>query len=249
MTSKPRGSVARIGFLCPVDGLNDDEYWNYLAEGVGWYIARYSAGLPEETLDDEAIAAYADPALVARATDLLLAVKPDVVAMGDFAAGIFNGLEGDKEMSDAVGRVCGVPVATGLQAMLAAMTALKARRVSVVSPYPNALSARVEACFEAVGLDVLAMHSADESDEFGIGLSTEKRWMNAALAADHPDSDAIVIAGGGVRIATSIAATEASLGKPVIATSAALVWQAQRLAGIDATSAHLGSLYDAHGNA
>lgn len=243
MNDIPRGSVARLGFLCPVDGLNDDEYWNYLADGVGWYIARYSAGLAEETLDDEAIAAYADPVHVRRAASLLLAVKPHAVALGDVAASVYGGHAGDRAMRAAVEAVAGVPAASGLWALTAAAAAVGAKRVAVVTPYPGDLGARLSASLEEAGLVVLSLQNEEENDEFGIALSSSDRWERQAMAADRADADAIIIAGGGVRVAACIASLEARLRKPVVASPAALVWLTQRLAGTDATCSGLGTLF------
>lgn len=249
MNDIPRGSVARVGFLCPVDGLNDDEYWNYLADGVGWYIARYSAGLAEETLDDEAIAAYADPVHVRRAASLLLAVKPHVVALADVAAGVHGGHAGDRAMRNAVEAVVDVPVASGLWALTAAVAAVGVKRVAVVTPYPGDLGARLSASLQEAGLVVLSLQNEEERDEFGIGLSSSARWERQAMAADRADADAIVIAGGGVRVAGCLDVLETRLRKPVIASPAALVWLAQRLAGVDCTRSGFGTLFKDFGRA
>lgn len=63
------------------------------------------------------------------------------------------------------------------------------------------------------------------------------------MAADSADADAIIIAGGGVRVAGCLDVLESRLRKPVIASPAALVWLAHRLAGTDCTRDGLGTLF------
>lgn len=242
-----RGSAARIGFLWPVDGLNDDEYWECLPPGVGWYPARYDAGTPDETLTEATIAAYADPALPARAVRLLQAVRPQAVALGDVAASCFDGPAGDRAIRAAVRAAAGVPVASGLSALAAALRAVGARRIALVTPYPADLAGRVEAALRASGLDVTGAASAGSADEFGIGLTPPEVWAERMAAADRPEAEALVLAGGGVRIGRCLAELEERSGKPVVASPQALVWYATRLAGADASRPGFGQLFADHG--
>lgn len=69
------------------------------------------------------------------------------------------------------------------------------------------------------------------------------------MAADRTDADAILIAGGGVRVAACLELLETRLRKPVIASPAALVWLAQRLAGTDAMRRGLETLFRDFGRA
>lgn len=242
-----RGASARIGFLWPVDGLNDDEYWDCLAPGVGWYAARYDAGTADETLTEETIGAYADPAVAARAARLVAAVRPQAVALGDVAASCFAGPRGDAAIRSAVAAVAGVPAASGLTALRAALGVMAVRRIALVTPYPPDLAASVEAALREFGFDVVAASTAAETDEFGIGLTPPEVWADRLRGADHPRAEALVLAGGGVRIGTALDALEAACGKPVVASPQALVWLATRLAGADATVPGRGRLLAEHG--
>jgi maleate cis-trans isomerase len=244
-----RGSRTRIGFLWPVDGLNDDEYWDCLAPGVGWYTARYGAGTSDETLSVETIAAYAEPAVVARAVPLIATIRPDEVALGDVVASCFAGADGDREIRAAVRTAAGVPVASGLLAIRESLRVVGARRINLLLPYPIDLSERVEAAVAGCGVEVVVAAAAAETDEFGIGMTAPEVWAERAARVDDTAADAVVIAGGGVRIGRCIAALEARLGKPVIASPQALVWLATRLAGVDATVGGLGHLLQVHGRA
>ncbi len=242
-----RGARARIGFLWPADGLNDDEYWSYLPDCVAWLTARYTPATGDETLTLDTIDAYADPALIARAARLLEAVKPHAVACGDNAASVVRGRDGDRAMAAAVEAVLHVPVATAGGAILAGLAAFQAGTIGLVSPYPADLTERLSAFLEAAGHGIAKLITAGETDEWGIGGATPDRWARAARAAGSAPVDAVVVAGGGIRMSGAIEPLERDLARPVIATPAALVWHAARLAGIDVRAAGEGRLYREHG--
>ena len=51
-----RGSAGRIGFLWPADGLNDDEFWSCLPDGVALPTTRYAVtgDLSAESFENDA---------------------------------------------------------------------------------------------------------------------------------------------------------------------------------------------------
>lgn len=242
-----RGRLARIGFLWPADGLNDDEYWAFLPAGVAWLTARYTPDLGSEDLTLATVEAYASPKLLEQAVRLLLPVMPHVVACGDNAASVVNGLVGDELMRQAIERVAGVPATTPGAAILAATTRLGAVSLAVVSPYPPDLTRRLVAFFESAGHPVSDVVIEPESGEWGIGLAPPERWTAAAARLDRSRADAIVIAGGGVRMFGAIAGLEHELDRPVICAPAALVWHACQLAGLNVCAAGDGLLYSRFG--
>lgn len=238
-----RGQRGRIGFLWPADGLNDDEYWSYLPVGVSWLTARYTPDLGSEALTISTIEAYADPALLAHAARLLQAVKPHVIACGDNAASIVNGVAGDRAIRMAVEKATGVAVATPGSSILAALDRLGAKRLAVISPYPKDLSDRLVGFLHQAGHWVSDLIVIPEDDEWGIGLALPCRWAEAVGQLDLSLADAIVVAGGGVRLFGVIGDLENEHDRPIVAAPASLVWHACQLAGFDVRQAGDGTLY------
>ena len=69
--SSMRGWRGRIGLIMPDDGINDDEYWNYLPEGVTILNARFTTKTRDDDISVEMVKAYSDLKLLGKAADVI----------------------------------------------------------------------------------------------------------------------------------------------------------------------------------
>ena len=239
-----RGSAGRIGFLFPGDGLNDDEFWSYLPDGVAWLTARYPGTLPDQPLNQATFAASADLGPMVAAAGVLAEAHPDVIVTGDHAGSFILGLGHDLAQGHAIAQASGARAgSTPSTAIVAALQSLGIARVAITSPYDTEVTAAGRAFLQGHGIAVVAEARRSFDDETGIAGQAADFWSEAAQAADHPDAQAIVLMGGGLRTGGMIARLEAVLGKPVIAATAALVWHASLLLGVNPDRPHLGRLF------
>lgn len=239
-----RGSAGRIGFLFPGDGLNDDEFWSYLPDGVAWLTTRYPGTLPDQPLNHATFAASADLGPMVAAAGVLGEAHPDVIVTGDHAGSFILGLGHDLVQAEAIAAASGARASsTPSTAILAALASLGLSRVAITSPYDADVTAAGRAFLEGHGISVVNEARRSFVDETGIAGQEAAFWEEAAQAANHPDAQAIVLMGGGLRTAGSLARLEALLGKPVIAATAALVWHACALLGANQPRPHLGRLF------
>jgi maleate cis-trans isomerase len=104
------------------------------------------------------------------------------------------------------------------------------RRLALATPYPELISTAGRAYWEAAGFDVVAHRRLD--DVVNIYEETEDRACELGRAADVPDAQAVLISGTGLPTAGMVARLERDLGKPVVTSQAATLWQALRAAGI-----------------
>ncbi|MBI1383772.1 MAG: aminotransferase class III-fold pyridoxal phosphate-dependent enzyme [Rhizobiales bacterium] len=240
-----RGSRARVAFIWPDDGLNDDEYWSYLPDGVAWLASRYPGTLEGHGLDRATFEASADLAPMITAARLTRAARPAVAALGDHAGSFIKGSGFDLVQARAIAEAAGAPHGTTPSTALgAALAHLDARRIAVVSPYDAEVTAAGLAFLEADGLAVVSLRQVAHHDEHAIAGAGAEVWRGAAVSADHPEADAIVFLGGGLRTAGMLARLEADRGKPAVPATAALVWHACRLAGVEAEKPGMGRLFD-----
>lgn len=241
-----RGTAGRIGFLFPGDGLNDDEYWSYLPEGVAWLTARYPGTLPDQPLNQATFAASADLGAMVAAARVLAEAHPDVIVTGDHAGSFILGVGHDVAQAKAITLASGARAgSTPSTAIVAALKSLSLTRVAITSPYDAEVTAAGRAFLLGHGIDVVGEERRSFANETGIAGQEAEFWAEAARAADHPDAQAIVLLGGGLRTGGSVARLEAALGKPVIAATAALVWHACQLLGATRPRPHLGRLFGA----
>jgi 4-aminobutyrate aminotransferase len=241
-----RGVAGRIGFLFPGDGLNDDEYWSWLPDDVAWLTARYPGTLPDQPLNRATFAASADTGPMVAAARILAEAHPQVIVTGDHAGSFILGHGHDLRQIDAIVAASGARAgSTPSTAIIAALRHLGLSRVAITSPYDPEVTAAGRAFLESHGITVTGEARRSFDNETGIAGQAEAFWAEAAIAANTPDAEAVVLMGGGLRTGGSVARLEAQLGKPVIAAPAALVWHACSLLGIDAPRPRLGRLFGA----
>jgi 4-aminobutyrate aminotransferase-like enzyme/maleate cis-trans isomerase len=239
-----RGAAGRIGFLFPGDGLNDDEFWSWLPDGVAWLTARYPGTLPDQPLNHATFKASADLGPMVAAAKVLAEAHPDVIVTGDHAGSFILGPGHDITQAKAIAQASGARAgSTPSTAIIAALQSLGIARVAITSPYDADVTAAGRAFLEGHGITVLAEARRSFADESGISGQEADFWAEAARAADHPEAGAIVLMGGGLRTGDTVARLEAALGKPVIAATAALVWHACQLLGVNPPRPHLGRLF------
>lgn len=132
---------------------------------------------------------------------------------------------------DAVSARLGVPVVTAAQAVCAALRALDARRVALVSPYSDALTRASEAYWRARGFEVgqVVRVTATAGEAAAPGAHPIYALGDAALrraldAVDGGAADAVVVLGTGLASLPAIAATPRVGGAPVLSCMLALAW-------------------------
>ncbi|MEI6098776.1 MAG: aminotransferase class III-fold pyridoxal phosphate-dependent enzyme [Alphaproteobacteria bacterium] len=239
-----RGAAGRIGFLFPGDGLNDDEYWSYLPDDVAWLTARYPGTLPDEPLNHATFTASANLGPMVAAARVLAEAHPDVIVTGDHAGSFILGVGHDLAQGRAIAQASGARAgSTPSTAIVAALQSLGLNRVAITSPYDAEVTAAGRDFLQGHGIAVVAEARRSFDDETGIAGQEADFWAKAAQAANHPDAQAIVLMGGGLRTGGMIAQLEAVLGKPVIAATAALVWHACQLLAVNPDRPHLGRLF------
>ena len=82
-------------------------------------------------------------------------------------------------------------------------------------------------------------------DNYGQGELRPDAVYELGRAADHPEAEAVVLSCTDMRSVEIIARLEAKLGKPVITSNQAMVFQAMQLAGLGGTLSGFGRLLEA----
>lgn len=134
-----------------------------------------------------------------------------------------------------------VPVISAAGAVAAALAALGARKVAMVSPYPAWLTEASVAYWQSRGVEVLRVVSpeGDRTDTRRIYALGTTEAIAALGALDLAGADAVLLTGTGMPTLGAIAWHAARSRLPVVASNLCLAWAAtQRLAGaaLDADS-------------
>ncbi|MEO3475563.1 aspartate/glutamate racemase family protein [Roseomonas sp. CAU 1739] len=234
--------VKRIGVIAPPANVAlERELPRYLPDGVVTSHNRLSR--PEARLTKESLLAMGESAMRA-ATDLAYA-RPDVVMYGCTSGSFLDGFGNEAKIAERITGLIGVPAFTTSTAVLEALRAVGARRVFMVTPYPEDMNQHEVKFLAHHGFEVPAY------DSFRCALSEEIRAISsqdvAALVLRNRDAiagcDAVFISCTNLLVLDQIAALEQALDCPVITSNQASLWAALRRLDVPTASIACGRLF------
>jgi maleate isomerase len=219
---------AKIGYvLLATEQTVQDDVIALTPEGVGVHFAR--AAIPDSITNDT-LAAQAD--LLADCAETLLPDGSlDVVCYactsGSLVIGetrVFNELNQGAPNATATSLITGV---------IRALHAVGAHRIVVGTPYLDEINAREKAYLEHTGFEVLDIRGLQIERDSDMVRVAPNFLAEFAHSLDQQDADAIFISCGALRTLDVVDEIERKVGKPVICSNQAMIWDTLRLAGID----------------
>lgn len=242
--SDARPLRTRIGIICPDDGVNDDEYWSYLPEGVSLLWTRYTTAKRLNPISVDMVGSYGDPSIIADAAQTLSMTRPNTVAFCCNSCSFVHGFAVDEKIRQTIQRVTHAPATSVTFAQIEGLKALKARRVALAGPYRPEVTQKLQQLLELQGFVVTSTFSLGLETEWEIGNSPPSRWYDLACRVNTPDADAIVLACSGIRTREIMGPLERELGKPLVSAPAVTVWHSLRLAGVRTPVVNGGTLLE-----
>jgi len=232
---------AKIGYLLlATEQTVQDEVMALRPEGVGVHVSRLA--IPD-LITVETLAAQAD--LLADAAALLLPDGSlDVVCYACTSGSLVIGEDRVfAELRKGQPRAFPTSIITGV---IAALEALQIRRPVVCTPYVKAVNDAEIAYLEARGFAVQGLYGLElEKDSDMVRLPPEfLAEYAAAAAARHPEADGLFFSCGALRSTGIVEPLERDLGKPVVVSNQAMIWDCLRKAGVNDANAGRGRLFD-----
>lgn len=246
------GWRARLGLIVPsTNSVNEPDFYRNLPEGVEIHTARMK--LDEESYreeDGEESLAKMTENHLDRAAELVSDPEIDIIIYGCTSGSFLKGLEYDEQIKSRLQDATGVPAITTSSALRHAASELNCESITITTPYIKEINDRAEWYFEEAGFDV--------KDVSGLGIATVGSGRDVrshgsvfpttayreASDIDHPDADGLIITCTNYRTLEAIPHLEKDLGKPVITSNQATLWQALRTAGVDYSELNLGELFE-----
>ena len=246
-TDEGFGVRARVGLVVlENDQTVEAELASLWPDGVTAYVTRIPM---EDQVTPETLMAMEDR--IPEAAGLLPAAFGfDVIGYGCTSAATLIGEDG---VDAAIRRAHPeVPNTNPITAAVAAMGALGATRIAVVTPYNAEVTAGIVGHLSRKGLDVAAVGSFLEESDSVVARITEdsvadgvRRAIRSvdAGADEAVGLDAVFVSCTSLRMFGVVESLEADLGVPVLSSNLAFGWHLLRLAGIDDVVTGLGRLF------
>jgi maleate isomerase len=222
------GTRARIGLMVPSgNAICEAELHAMLPEGVVALITRLELRGSSEAELSKMLDRLEE------AAGLLADARPGLIGFHCTAVSTFAP-DRAGEIPARMMKATGLPAVTTADAILAALDALGAKRILLVTPYIPAVHEREIAFLAAHGCTVVG------GDMMGINTNAEMAQIPPAeiaaqarrAARAHPGADALFISCTAIRSAVLIAPLEADLGMPVMTSNQVMAWHALRRLGI-----------------
>lgn len=229
--------MARLGLIVPTTNTVNEAEWQRMAPpGITFPLVR----MP---LHHEVDALYAD---LERFISKLKEHKPDVIAYACTAGSLVLPLD---KLTGHMESKAGVPCVATAPALVEACRFLSVNRVSLATPYHDALNEHEVHFFQQCGIEVLSVKG------LGIGAGGPHEYVRIAKvpkdavyahcrAADVPGAQGMIVSCTDFPALEAIPRLEAELGKPVVSSNLATLWAALRAAGVRAPIAGFGRLLE-----
>ncbi|MEM7116169.1 MAG: hypothetical protein AAF614_27280 [Chloroflexota bacterium] len=175
--------------------------------------------------------------------ELLMTCGPDALLLGLTTESAENGLESLANLATSLAQKSGLPVFSGSFASYAAVQALGASKIAVVTPFDDEKNGTlVKPQVESQGFEVVSIAGTAAPSLEAIAGASDEAIRGVFAAADHPEAEVILQLGTALPVVDMVADLEATLQKPIVACNAALYWQALRESGIKDSIARFGQL-------
>lgn len=234
-------SRAKIGFvLLATEQTIEENVFRLCPDGVGVHFTR--AANPD-SITVESLSRQADD-LARAASTLLPDGSLDVISYGCTSGSL---VIGEDRVFAELNTGAPTAIATSLiTGVIRALRAVGAKRIAVATPYLDEINAMEATYLEAAGFEVTRIKGLNLERDSDMIRVRPDFIADYAASLDDPDVDTIFISCGALRSLDIVDRLEQKLGKPVICSNQAMIWDVLRLAGIDDKIAGYGHLMRDH---
>src|SRR5262245_42763523 len=233
-----RPLAKRVGLvILATDHTTEPDFQRFVAsDRIGLYTARIPYANPTTPENLRAM----QPSLTEGARLILPDEDLDAICYSCTSASV---VIGDEEIERAINRAKpAVPVITPPLAAIRGLQALRACRISILTPYTVATSTPMAHYFAAKGFDIARFTCLGLNDDRDMARISPASLVEAASAAMSDDSDALFISCTAVRSAGLVPDMERILGKPVVTSNLATAWATLRVCDDDRPQQEFGAL-------
>ena len=161
----------------------------------------------------------------------LVDARCEVVAFHCTANSMEAGTAGERQILAALARAGAPRATTTITAVQRALDSLAARRIVLITPYGEATTEHEAQFLRQAGYDVLSAAGYALAGSDAYCATPAQFWRERAIERSHPDADAHFISCANICVFGVIEELEARLGRAVVTSNQAVIWDALRLLG------------------
>jgi maleate isomerase len=178
------------------------------------------------------------------AKDIALAA-PEIILYACTSGSFLMGAGKEDEVARAIFNVTGISAISTSTAVICALRAVKAKRVFMVTPYPDDINLREIEFLRHYEIDVKGWDSFRcETSEGNRAVSSEQvAELVRAHAAEVAECDAVFISCTNLLSLDQIAGLEHELQRPVVSSNQASLWAVLQYLDVDARGIEAGRLF------
>ena len=180
---------------------------------------------------------------ITEAAGALVDARCDVITFHCTANSTDGGAAGEAFILDALKKAGARHASSTATALRRALTATKARRVVMITPYSQKVTDLEAEFLEAAGVEVLTAvgHGLKDSDAYC--AAPPSFWRDKTLDVRHKDADLYFISCANTASLGVIDELERQLQRPVITSNQIVVWDQMRAVGIEGAGRGPGRLF------
>ena len=246
MTYSASRGRARIGVLVPFTNVNmESDLAMMRPEGVSFHFTRMG-GYDVDAVPDASQMAGLGEAPLDEPLALLNGARPDLVMYGCTSATLAHGTAFDRDLTDRINRLSGARTVTAAGALVYSLGALGVKSIGFATPYTADINEAAIQFLTNSGFEAVSTAGVDEDlGNYGQAEITPDEVFDMGVRADSDAAEAIVLSCTEMRSVEVISQLEDTLGKPVVTSNQAMMYEACCLLGLPPGELNFGNLFKA----
>jgi maleate isomerase len=221
----------RVGVIVPsLNTIVEDDLRMFLPGEVGYHIARVRLRKTDGVVTHEALLEAAEEAPLT--AGFLADALVDAIAFNCTGACVEGGKGSNERIAARIVSATGIAATTTILALFQALRALRVQSLVHVCPFTASFGDTEARFLRAAGFAVVDTAAMNHVDARFVAKLDPRAFVEAALAHDRSDADAVFLACANARTFEAVEAAEARLGKPVITSNQVVIWALLRMLGV-----------------
>ncbi|MCP2605233.1 aspartate/glutamate racemase family protein [Candidatus Aminicenantes bacterium AH-873-B07] len=165
---------------------------------------------------------------VEEASELLADAKVDLICYACTSGSLYGGLKHEKKIVRRIEEKTKIKTITTAKSVIDALNKLKAKKISVATPYSDEINLKVKEFLEDNRFSVLNLVGLGLTDNIEVGNTSTEVVYNLAKQAYKNNIECLFISCTNLRTIEIIDKLENELNLPIISSNTATLWNALR---------------------